>query len=727
MYSKKTAFVLMSLGLSWSAVKAQEIKKDTTRLKEVVIVASRFPENKEDVAQRVQVIKAERIKELNAANAADILQQTPGILVQKSQLGGGSPVIRGFEANKVLLVVDGVRMNNAIYRAGHLQNVITLDNEALDRIEVGFGPSSVSYGSDALGGVIHAYTKNPELGQFKVSLMSRYASAANAFSEGLSVNIGKNKWASLSNFSYSKFGDLRQGGTDYKNNEWKSLYTVSRQGTQDVVSANENPDVQWGSAYHQVDWMQKLLYKQNEHLSHLINFQYSTSSNVPRYDRLAQLSGGLPKYAEWYYGPQRRLMASYQMQLNGYKGWFDQSNITLAYQDIEESRHDRKLNNTSLNNRIEQVGVFSVNADFDKKFGEQELSYGLEFTHNDVNSSAYKLNVNTGVQSALDTRYPDGGSQLTTAAAFLAHRWEMSKKWLLSSGLRLNLVNLRSKFNDQTFFPFPFNSVKQNNVAWSGNLGLIYKPGNDWHLALLGSTGFRAPNVDDLAKVFESLAGSIIVPNPDLKPEYTYNAEFSVEKYFTNQSSFHFNAFYTWYRDAITTQPFLFNGQSQIMYNGTLSNVTASVNAAKAYLYGFSGGFNLPIAGKVWFKNEATYTFARISSASPEQPLDHIPPFFGSSSLNYKHKKYEAEFSIQYNGAKKLKNYNPNGEDNLPQATPTGMPSWYTLNFRNGYQLNQKLKLQLALENILDQNYRVFASGISAPGRNFVISLRGNL
>jgi hemoglobin/transferrin/lactoferrin receptor protein len=126
------------------------------------------------------------------------------------------------------------------------------------------------------------------------------------------------------------------------------------------------------------------------------------------------------------------------------------------------------------------------------------------------------------------------------------------------------------------------------------------------------------------------------------------------------------------------------------------------------------------------FRSNATYTYARITSTNPEQALDHIPPFFGMSSMSYYNNKYHVEFSVQYNGAKSLEDFNPNGEDNLPQATPTGMPAWTILNIRTGYQLSKAFKIQMALENILDQNYRVFASGISAPGRNFIVSLRGN-
>lgn len=127
-------------------------------LDEVVVSASRFEEKLEDVAQPIQIIKAKELAFVNQQTSANVLENSGSIMVQKSQLGGGSPVIRGFETNKVLMVVDGVRMNNAIYRGGHLQNIITLDNTMMEKVELVFGPGSVVYGSDALG-VLFIFTQ----------------------------------------------------------------------------------------------------------------------------------------------------------------------------------------------------------------------------------------------------------------------------------------------------------------------------------------------------------------------------------------------------------------------------------------------------------------------------------------------------------------------------------------------------------------------------------------
>ena len=141
------------------------LTRQSEQLDEVVLSVFKGQAKTKRVAEQVAVITSKEIQQLSPQTTADLLASVPGIKVQKSQMGGGSPVIRGMESNRVLLVVDGVRMNNAIYRKGHLQNAITVSPNQLDRTEIIFGPSSVIYGSDALGGVIHYYTKIPKLSE----------------------------------------------------------------------------------------------------------------------------------------------------------------------------------------------------------------------------------------------------------------------------------------------------------------------------------------------------------------------------------------------------------------------------------------------------------------------------------------------------------------------------------------------------------------------------------
>ncbi|MCC9166236.1 TonB-dependent receptor [Pontibacter harenae] len=701
---------------------------------EVVISAGRFLPQKQ-VPQQVEVLQAREIAFASQPTTADLLQQTGKVLVQKSQMGGGSPVIRGFEANKVLLVVDGVRMNNAIYRGGHLQNIITIDNSVLERTEVLFGPNSVMYGSDALGGVIHFYTKRPQLataGQsnaFSGEAYTRYGTAANEFTAHAQANYGRSKWASFSGLTYTSFGNLRQGANRSSNYGDLGIrnYYAARTATRDTMLLNPNPNVQRPTGYKQYDLIQKVLFEPNRNISHQLNLQYSTSTDIPRYDRLTEMTGdGELNYAEWYYGPQDRFLASYSLALKDTAKLYDQARVVAALQRLEESRHNRRFGRNGLSHREEEVWVYSLAADFSKQLQKHRLQYGVEANYNDVASEATEENIEMGVSAPISTRYPDGGATMQSLAAFLSNTWSVSPKIVLTQGVRAERVSLHAEFKDKTFFPFLEDEVTQHSSAVTGSVGGTWLPSRDWRFSLVGASGFRAPNVDDLSKVFDSAPGIVLVPNPDVKPEYTYTVDMGVSKSFADILSVEVVGYYTWYRDALVVRPFQLQGQDSIEYEGVKSQVMANVNASNAYIYGYSASVAANITSAIVLKSTFYYTYGRVKEETGDVPLDHIPPFFGKTSLYLNLKKLQAEFFVLYNGQKTLRNYSSSGEDNLQYATPTGMPAWYTLNVRTAYQLTPHLQLQAALENITDRYYRVFASGISAPGRNFVVTLRGS-
>ena len=731
-------FVLLSSHKIIAQVKPQ-IDDSTfkeVKLNEVVISANRSPENKKNVAQSMLILSNKKMQFLSQQTIATLLEQTGSVFVQKSQLGGGSPIIRGFEANKVLIVVDGVRMNNAIFRGGHLQNVITTDNAILDKLEVLFGTASVAYGSDALGGVMSFYTKKPLLSNANNTVTSgnafvRYSSAYNEKTGHADISIGGNKIASLTSFTFSDFDDLHQGKNHYSSypNFGKRPFYAERINGKDSMVANSDPDIQKQTGYKQYDLLQKILLKTGK-TEHLLNFQYSTTSNIFRYDRLTETNAaGKLKSAQWYYGPQKRLLAAYTLTLGASK-LFDAANITAAYQDIEESRNNRNFGKAKLNHRIENVKVYSLNADFSKKFTKDELRYGAEAVFNDVVSKANAEDITNGSISDLDTRYPDGGAHTQSYALYGIHTKKINKNFVLNDGLRLTHSALSAKFNDKTFFPFPFDNVDQNSTSLTGNIGVIISSDDGWRISPLFSTGFRTPNVDDLTKVFESASGNLIVPNPDLKPEHTFNYELSISKTFTNKVQIGVTGFYTDYRNALTTAPTTFNGQSQVLYNAVLSNVSTTVNKTKAYIYGISGNVGADISVHISFSSVLTYTYGRIKESPINYPLDHIAPMFGRTSLTGNFSKFTAEIFALYNSAKKSKDYNLRGEDNqLYSADPVNgyTPAWLTLNLRTKYDINKHAAIQFAVENITDKFYRVFASGLSAPGRNFVVTLRGKL
>jgi hemoglobin/transferrin/lactoferrin receptor protein len=706
-------------------------------LQEVVLSANKVEEKYRDLPVRVDIIPVRTIMFGNPQTTGDLLQQNGTVYVQQSQLGGGSPVLRGMETNRVLTVIDGVRMNNAIYRAGHIQNIITIDPNMLSRVEVVHGPGSVIYGSDAMGGVMHFYTRNPVLSNndkvFTLgNAMLRYSSAANEYSQSFNVNVGGKKIAALLGASTKDIGDLRQGSKrDEKYGDWgKCLYYAERIDGKDVMTANGDPLIQKNSGYSQYDLFGKVLFKPSPNYSLTLNMQYSNSSNIPRYDRLTEMTDEKLTYAEWYYGPQTRGLVSLKSEWLQPVKLYDHFQITAAYQYISEDRINRKFGKSKAKHQEETVKVFSLNVDFMKKvFGKSELRYGLEGVFNQVDSKAYNKNINNG-EVTLDaaSRYPDGGDNMKNFAAYASNNWEINKKLIFSQGIRFNNISLDAEYTQamMDLIKFPFDAkISQNNTAVNGSLGLVYMPGNDWRFATNLSTGFRAPNIDDLTKLNDFSSTITIVPNPDLKPENAYSAELTIGKTFNNVLQIEFTGFYTILKDAFVIQPFTYNGQDSIVFDGNLTAVQAMQNATQATIYGFEGNVLAQLSKSLSLRSTLTYTYGHIKAE--DEPLDHIPPLFGLTSIKLDLSKFTGEFYARYNAWKHIEDYSPSGEDNQQYATVDGMPAWFTLNLRASYQFNRNVSLQAGTENILDKHYRNFASGISAPGRNVFVTLRGTL
>ena len=718
-------------------------QSDTTtkQLKDVVIYANKFPTLSKNIVQRV-VALTDKVLLQQQANTADILTASGQVFVQKSQAGGGSPVVRGFEASRVLLMVDGIRMNSAIFRAGHLQNIITVDNMILDRVEILYGPSSTMYGSDALGGVVNLFTKQPQLfisnvaskkAPWKIggNLVYRYGNGQNENRQHIDVNIANNKWAYLTSFTNSSFGDMRQGNKrlaaypDFG----KRLFYVARENNTDVVKDNSaSVNIQKLSGYTQTDLLQKILYKPNENTEHLLNVQFSNSSDINRYDRLTETSKGLPVFSEWYYGPQVRNMVGYKLIKSNLNGYFQKLTTNVNYQHLEESRISRRFKSNNKDYRFEAVDMFGLNLDLLHQGKSSTLNIGVESYYNKVGSTAYRNNIATNVRSAIATRYSDGPTNMTNYAIYAQHTQFLKGNWVLNSGLRLNNVQLNANFKDTSLMHFPFTDANQNNTALTGNLGMAYNGADGLRITFGFSSGFRAPNVDDLTKVFDTRTGYVVVPNKDLKPEYTYNTELNVSKT-TSSYSIGASLFYTWFKNALVVDKFKWNNASAILYQGVMSDVYASQNKAKAVVYGFN------VNGSVNFTPNttlaATYTYTKgnyadrkLDGLNTALPLDHIPPTYGRVGLKQDIKKLTAELFTVFNGWKRIEDYNLNGEDNEIYATKDGMPAWQIWNINTSYQPTKKLNLSFQIENIADLNYRYFASGISALGRNYVVSCK---
>ncbi|MGV6862355.1 MAG: TonB-dependent receptor plug domain-containing protein [Putridiphycobacter sp.] len=665
------------------------------------------------------------------STSADMLQSSGQVLVQKSQGGGGSPIMRGFEANKLLLVIDGVRMNNAIYRSGHLQNSITIDPTILEETEVIFGPSSVLYGSDALGGVIHFHTQNPLLADSTnwktTSNVSVFYNTQTGTTGNVNLSVAQKKWGFLASASTAMFTDYKMGTNRYHGYaDWgKDLNFVVNENGEDSMYVNTDPNLQKNVGYKQIDLLSKFYYQPTSKLNFTANFQYSQSTNINRYDKLNEYTDDVLKYAEWYYGPQKRLFASTKMGYKPEKKWLNAGSIILSFQRLDEDRISRKFQSNLKDYQLEDVFVSALNADMNLIIdSNQVLYYGLEIQDNRVNSNAYVQDVMTNETFGFQTRYPDGSNHYLSSGVYVEYKNHLNQKTIFTTGLRYTLVYANSTYQDTSFIKLPFEKVNFLAAAPSGNLGLIYQATKRTLLKPALSTGFRAPNIDDYGKVFEK-KGNTVVPTNQLKPEYAINAEITGEHVF-GQNDFVIGAsvYYTYLFNAIVRADATLNGLDSVLYDGEWTNVQTNINTDQAQIYGLSAYFNWNIIKVLSFAG--TYNYTRGIDLGQNVPLAHISPQFGKVELKYHNQQFKASVYSYYNLAKKAEDYG-GSSDNLDQATVEGTPAWATLNFKFAYTGLKNLTFHFKAANLMDIHYRQFASAISAPGRNFMLGIKAAL
>ena len=703
-----------------------------------LVILGRSEQLASELPYQILTLDQKTIASTHSQNTADVLGEHAGVFVQKSQMGGGSPVIRGFEANRVLLVVDGVRLNNAIYRSGHLQNAITVDASILDKMDVIFGPNSLMYGSDALGGVVHFRTRDPSfsIGSDKHQLgnvFSRWSSANNEKTVHFDYEMGFKKVSFLTSLSYSDFGDLRMGKSGREGIGDFGLrlkYQGVDQNNEDVEVINRDPLVQIGTGYRQFDMLQKVFFKINDLSGLKVNMQYSTSSDVPRYDNLSELRDGRLRWAEWYYGPQKRFMTSITYNNVRSSRFYDNAIVIAAFQRIDEDRHTRLFSQENLDSQLEDVNVLSFTTDFNKSIHRNHsLNYGIDFQYNWIDSRALSTNVqNFSVSNNVLSRYASESNYLRSTGAYLFYKGQSKNEiFNLISGIRYSNTTYRISYNRDDVIEWPeifYDGIESDNNAFTWSIGGTLNHPSGWQVRAMLSTAFRSPNIDDLAKIRIN-NNEITFPNPSLKPEQSLNYEVTIGKSISREFNISATGFYTSLENAIIRGPFLApDGSSNYEANGELLQVVANQNLQEAYIIGFSGNVRwTPYAG-LTLKSSVNVIKGREKRVGlTNLPLAHIPPIYGSASIDYKRKNYSFLVDLNYNALKPLSEFG-GSVDNPDLASPEGALAWKTLNVYVKKEFEGLLTISIGVQNVLDQFYRPFSSGVSGPGRNWILELR---
>ncbi len=704
-------------------------------LDEVVVSATRWRQAQNRIPAKIIHIKKRDVELDNPQTVADMLGFSGKVYIQKSQLGGGSPVIRGFATNRVLYTVDGVRMNTAIFRSGNLQNIISLDAFSIQSSEVIFGASSVIYGSDAIGGVMSFQTLKPEFSLtdkpiVKGSFVGRYSNANQERTGHFDINVGWKKWALVTSFSTFKYEHLRQGSFG-KETYLKKYNVQNRLNGNDTISLNSDSRIQSPSGYSQYNLMQKIVYRPNDDWRLSLATHYSATSPYGRYDRHLRIRKGLPKYAEWDYGQQKWLMNLLEVTHSGSNLFYDQFTARLVFQKFEESRIVRKFRKKNRETNTEKVDAYSVNFDFKKMITQKHtLYYGCEWVKNQVVSEGIGKNIVDDSTWAIASRYPQSNWQ--SFATYADVQFRLSDKWTLQSGLRYNLYRIQGRFDKPTMnaYQFPYNKIDNRNSALTGSLGWVYRLQKSLIISSNFSTGFRSPNVDDMGKVFDSAQGVVVVPNPNLKPEYATNIDVGLVKVFSNLFRLDVTAYYTYLNNVLSRDNFQLNGQDSIFYKGDKSRVEALQNKAKANVYGLQLSAEWKLLPDLTLSTDVNYQKGvEIDGSDKKTPLRHAVPLFGNVKLDYHKNKLRMQLYANYQAEMKSEDM-PQSEQKkteiyaLDKNGKTYSPAWYTLNFKTNYRFSKNLLLGVGVENMADLRYRPYSSGISAPGRNVILSLK---
>ena len=720
------------------------LESEIFQLENVVVSATRWKQNYTSVSQAISIIEPEVIERRQPQTMADALGLSGKVFIQKSQQGGGSPMIRGFATNRLLYSVDGIRMNTAIFRSGNIQNVINLDPFSMQRTEILFGPSSVMYGSDAIGGVMSFETLTPEFALDSLRKVFNPIVSGNAVIRGTTANnertghfnvqLGWNKWAWLGSISRYRYDHLRQGSNgpdDYVKNyyvdDWEGTFQpLNDEPVPDKIVEQSDPLLQIPSGYDQWNTLQKIRWQPTDGMDVQYTFQYSETSNYGRYDRHLRLQDGLPRYAQWDYGPQgwKMHLLSLKMGGNTNGAMYDQLVIKGANQQFWESRISRNFGELSIEKQNELIQANSIHIDAIKWLNERMLlSYGVEWVQNKVNSEAHVRQLSTDASKAGLPRYPD--ATWTSLAAFLHSDIQINTTTKVQAGVRYNTYHIDAQFGDSDRLDSQlFETANLRDRAVVGSFGLISRPNNDWVLKLNLGTAFRSPNVDDMGKIFDSEPGAVTVPNPNIMAEYAWNIDAGVVHRVINGLKLEVNAYWTHLENAMVRRDFELNGQTTILYQGIISRIQAIQNAAYAQVYGLQWSLDAQL-------NNRWLLTTRMNLQKGEEELDdgsispsrHVAPYFGESSLTYEYNSWSGSLIHRFQGTKshsqmavtereKIELYALDAEG-LAYA-----PSWGVWNLVGKYEFTDWGNILLQLENLTDQRYRPYSSGISAAGRS---------
>ena len=675
---------------------------------ELVVTASRSEEFEQNIPQMVSIATAEEIRSRPGIQTPEALREEAGVFLQKTSQGGGSPILRGLKANKVLLLVDGIRMNNATYRGGNLQYLNTIDPFAIARIEVVHGPVSTLYGSDALGGVVHILTREPHLSnkgrlEWRGSLSGSYATAEQSGHVSLSLDLGGSVFGLLANMTYRSFGDIRRGsrGGDLLMHRLRN----------DSRTPRKLPLVQSPQAYQSYDGLIKAKFQPTSSFDVTASYQLGRQPRVPRYDVYEVMKNSL-----WYYQPQERDLAYLRFRYRSSGSWFNQLLTVLSYNRQYERRVRQKTGRKALTRDAFETKTLGLQVQFNKIFSDKHfIVYGLEIYQDRIASQSEKENPETSFVTPRAPLFPDGSAALNFGL-FAQAELILHPLWKIDVGARLSRFYLKAPFDASTPAGREFGTIEQRNSTLTGTLGSRVRLSETVSWVANIAQGFRAPNLDDISKLGPGKGDSFYdIPNPRLQPEKGLSVDTGLKVSNAYVSS-NLSLYYSRLSWLMVRRPALYRGLPYVVEGGDTLAVFRKENIGRAYIAGISLNAAAVVSEHWRLRGHFSYTYGQ--DLTHNEPLPSMPPFNGLIGMKYESTSWWMEMVVRFATEQRRLALEDRQDLRIPEG---GTPGWWTLSARANLRVSSAFTVRLGLSNILDRNYREHLSGFNAPGRSFWI------
>jgi outer membrane receptor protein involved in Fe transport len=644
----------------------------------VIVSASRADRAASDVPRSTAIVTQTALGERADRTSPEALQDRSGGWVQKTNHGGGSPFVRGLVGNQVLVLIDGVRLNNATFRLGPNQYMNTIDAFSLERIEVVRGSGSVQYGSDAMGGVINLVSPLPAFSTKGVqtggAVATRLASSGMEQTVRAEGSVSGSRAGVRGGVTLRNFGDLVAGGT----------------------LGTEAP-----SGYQESDGDLSAIWAPSPRTTFTGVFQSVYQEDVPRFDQVSQRG-----YDVYEFDPQSRRLGYLQWQQLVSSSWLDLSRVTLSWQRSDEGRRRRRTGSDLETTESDTVATIGLSADmYGRLSNRARWSAGVELYHDTVRSWRLDTNLATGASKPLRGLYPDGATRLSASAFALGH---------ISLGRSAVDVGARYTRDDVEADDPVFGPLRITPDAIVGSVSVLVPLGRGVNAFGSVAQAFRAPNIDDLSTLGAFDYG-VEVPPESLDPERSVSIEGGL-KANTSRVAAAFAAFRLQLRDLIDRLPATFEGSP--VWDG--QDVYQRANVGEAYVRGLEADAEWRATAGLTVRGFVSSTYGQQVTA--DLPMRRIPPINGLAGARYRwNRGVWLEGTVRAAGAQTRLAPGDVADHRIP---PGGTPGWTVVNVTAGTRVGRGILLSGGIANVLNEAYRVHGSGIDGPGRHAWLSVR---